>query len=68
MNDLELCLLVQFCLAFGLAGLLWPEKVKPYFEVMMFPWAASYRALRVNSLASIALSGLLLARLFADAR
>jgi len=30
---------------------------------LLFPWAASYRAVRVNSIAAIALSVLLLARL-----
>ena len=68
MHELGLCLLVQFCLAFGIAGLFWPEKIKPYFEVLMFPWAASYRSLRANSIAAVALSILLLARLLAAAR
>jgi hypothetical protein len=63
MTNLELCLLVQLCLAFGVAGLLWPEKFMPFFEVLLFPWAASYRAVRANSLAAIGLSILLLARL-----
>jgi hypothetical protein len=30
----------------------------------MFPWAASYRAVRANSIAAIALSVLLFAKLF----
>jgi hypothetical protein len=63
MNVLELCFVIQSCLAFGLAGLMWPEKFRPFFEVLLFPWAASYRAVRVNSIAAIVLSGLLLARL-----
>ncbi|MGA7216936.1 MAG: hypothetical protein WBX38_01395 [Candidatus Sulfotelmatobacter sp.] len=63
MNVVELCLVVQFCLAFGVAGLFWPEKFRPLFDVLLFPWAASYRAVRANSLAAIALSLLLLARL-----
>jgi hypothetical protein len=54
---------VQVCLAFGLAGLLWPEKLMPLFEVLLFPWAASYRAIRANSLAALGLSVLLLAHL-----
>jgi hypothetical protein len=65
MNILELCLVVQFCLAFGVAGLFWPEKIMPLFDVLMFPWAASYRSVRANSIAAIGLSVLLLARLFA---
>jgi hypothetical protein len=63
MTNFELCLLVQLCLAFGVAGLLWPEKFMPFFEVLLFPWAASYRAVRANSMAAIGLSILLLARL-----
>jgi hypothetical protein len=64
MNILELCLVVQFCLTFGVAGLFWPEKIMPLFDVLMFPWAASYRSVRANSIAAIGLSVLLLARLF----
>jgi len=65
MNILGLCLVVQFCLAFGVAGLFWPEKIRPLFDVLMFPWVASYRSLRVNSIAAIGISILLLARLLA---
>jgi hypothetical protein len=66
--DLELCFMVQLCLAFGIAGLLWPEKLMPIFDVLMFPWAATYRGLRTNSIAAIALSLLLFARLAAIGR
>jgi hypothetical protein len=65
MTTLELCVVVQLCLAFGVAGLLWPERLMPIFEVLMFPWAASYRGIRANSIAAIGLSVLLFARLFA---
>lgn len=68
MSNLGLCLVVQLCLAFGVAGLFWPEKVMPIFEVLMFPWAASYRGVRANSIAAIALSVLLFARLFSGLR
>jgi hypothetical protein len=61
--NLELCLVIQMCLAFGIAGLLWPEKFRPLFDVLLFPWAASYRAVRINSIAAIGLSLLLLVRL-----
>jgi len=64
MNILGLCLVVQFCLAFGVAGLFWPEKIMPLFDVLMFPWAATYRSVRANSLAAIGLSILLLAKVF----
>jgi hypothetical protein len=64
MNILGLCFVVQLCLAFGVAGLFWPGKMRPVFDVLMFPWAASYRSVRVNSIAALALSVLLLARIF----
>ena len=63
MNILGLCFVVQICLAFGVAGLFWPEKIMPLFAVLMFPWAASYRSVRANSIAALGLSILLLARL-----
>ena len=63
MDDLGLCLVLQLCLAFGMAGLFWPEKVMPVFDVLMFPWAASYRSVRANSVAAIGLSLLLLVTL-----
>jgi hypothetical protein len=59
-NNLGLCFLVQLGLAFGLAGLFWPDKFMPLFEVLMFPWAVSCRAIRVNGIAAIGLSLLLL--------
>jgi hypothetical protein len=59
-NNLGLCFVVQLCLAFGLAGLLWPEKFMPLFETLMFPWAASCRGIRANGIAAIGLSILLL--------
>ncbi|HEY1657940.1 MAG TPA: hypothetical protein VGG14_06315 [Candidatus Sulfotelmatobacter sp.] len=46
-----------------MAGLFWPEKLKPVFEVLMFPWPASYRSIRANCLVAIAISVLLFARL-----
>ena len=63
MNTLALCLVLQLCLAFGMGGLFWPDRFMPLFDVLMFPWAASYRALRVNSIVAIGLSLLLLATL-----
>ncbi len=52
-------LLVQMCFAFGMAGLFWPEKLKPVFEVLLFPWFPSYRAVRIHSMGVIALSAAL---------
>ena len=65
MSVLGMCLVVQLCLAFGVAGLLWPERLMPVFEVLMFPWSASHLGIRANSIAAIGLSVLLFARLFA---
>ncbi|MFZ0418878.1 MAG: hypothetical protein WAM04_12335 [Candidatus Sulfotelmatobacter sp.] len=65
MSVLGMCVVVQLCLAFGVAGLLWPEKLMPVFEVLMFPWAASYRGIRANSIAAIGLSVLLFVRMLA---
>lgn len=62
-NTLALCFVVQLGLAFGLAGLFWPDKFMPLFEILMFPWAASGPAIRANGIAAIGLSLLLLATL-----
>jgi hypothetical protein len=56
MENLGVPLLVQLCLAFGVAGLLWPEKFVAVFDVLMFPWPASFRTVRANSIAAILLS------------
>lgn len=68
MNVLELCLVIQSCLVFGLAGLFWPEKFKPLFEVLLFPWTASCRAVQANSIAALGVSLLLLAKLLISVR
>ncbi|HTS04975.1 MAG TPA: hypothetical protein VMP68_05280 [Candidatus Eisenbacteria bacterium] len=36
-----------------MAGLLWPDKLKPFFGVLMFPWPASYRAIRTHGIVAI---------------
>jgi hypothetical protein len=59
---------VQLSLMFGIAGLLWPEKFLPIFEVLMFPWAASYRIVRAHGVAAIALSVVLFAGLVLGVR
>jgi hypothetical protein len=46
-----------------MGGLFWPDKFMPIFDVLMFPWAASYRTIRANSIAAIGLSLLLLVTL-----
>ena len=65
MNSVVLCVVAQLSLAFGVAGLFWPDKFMVVFDVLMFPWPASYRIVRANSLAAIALSLLLALRLLA---
>lgn len=54
MNHFQVCLLVELCLAFGVGGLFWPDKFMSFFDVLMFPWAASSRFVRVHSIAAIA--------------
>jgi len=60
MHSVGVLLVIQFSLAVGLAGLLWPEKLARVFDVLMFPWLSSYRTVRANSIAAIVLSLLLL--------
>jgi hypothetical protein len=59
MEQIGIPLLSQVSLAIGLAGLLWPEKLMPVFDVLMFPWPSTYRMLRANSIGAIVLSVLL---------
>ncbi len=59
MDHFGIPLFVQVSLAIGVAGLLWPEKLMPAFNVLMFPWPSSYRMLRLNSIGAIALALLL---------
>jgi len=56
MYAVAVSLVIQLALAFGLAGLLWPDKLLPLFDVLMFPRPASYRTVRTSSLAAIFLS------------
>lgn len=63
MNNLLLSLLVELSLALGVAGLFWPDKLLPLFEVLLFPWAASDRTIRAHSIGTIAAALLLLFKL-----
>jgi hypothetical protein len=58
-HHLVVSLVVQLSLAFGLAGLLWPERLIAVFDVLMFPWPATHRFVRVNAWAALVLSVLL---------
>ena len=64
MRSVGICLLVEFCLGFGVAGLFWPDKFIAIFEVLMFPWAASDRMVRAHGIAAIIFSALLVAQFF----
>jgi hypothetical protein len=65
MDHLRLSLLLELCLAFGVAGLFWPERFIAVFDVLMFPWAATYRVVRAHSVAAIAAALFLLLALLA---
>lgn len=56
MNHLVLSLFVQVSLAFGVAGLLWPERLVSVFDVLMFPWPATHKMVRANAVGAILLS------------
>ena len=68
MYAVAVSLVIQLILAFGLAGLLWPDKLMSVFDVLMFPWPASQRTIRTSSLAAILLSGVLFFSLVARGR
>ena len=65
--QLGLPVMVQLALAFGLGGLFWPEKLLPVFEVLMFPWIASPRTIRFNSIMALSLSLMLFLVLLTEA-
>jgi hypothetical protein len=48
MTLLTLCLIMQVSLAFGLTGLVRPEKLMPLFGILMFPWRATHNVVRAN--------------------
>ncbi len=68
MENLIFCIIVQLNLIFGVAGLLWPDKLKPYFGVLMFPWPASYRAIRTHGIVAILGYVLVLGKMLVIAR
>ena len=53
MENLVFYIIVQVNLVFGVAGLVWPDKLKSVFGVLMFPWPASYRAIRTHGVVAI---------------
>jgi hypothetical protein len=68
MNHLLIFLVVQLSLAFGVAGLLWPERLVSVFDVLMFPWPATYRLVRANAWGAILLSLILFCALLVGIR
>ncbi len=65
MDYIVLPVAVQLSLTFGVAGLLWPEKLVGVFDVLMYPWPATHKLVRINAWGAILLSFLLLLRLLA---
>lgn len=63
MRNLSLPLIAQLCVVFGTAGLFWPEKFVAIFDVLMFPWPANHRTVRINSAAAILMAVVLFAGL-----
>jgi hypothetical protein len=64
MDNFVFCLIVQLNLVFGVAGLVWPDKLMPLFGLLMFPWPADYRAIRVNGIIAIGAYLVVLGKLF----
>lgn len=54
MKDLPIYLVLELCLALGLAGVWWTDELLPVFDVLLFPWPANRRVVRAHSLFSIA--------------
>jgi hypothetical protein len=63
MENLIFYIIVQLNLVFGVAGFVWPDKLKPVFDVLMFPWPASHRAIRTHGIVAIVGYALVLCRL-----
>lgn len=59
MDPMVQLLVVQLSLVFGVAGLLWPEKLVAVFDVLMFPWPATYKHVRANAWGALLLAALL---------
>jgi len=64
MANLIFFLIVQANLVFGLAGLIWPEKFMSLYGILMFPFPASHRAIRLHGIVAICGYLLVLARIF----
>ena len=56
MDRMVQLLVVQLTLVFGVAGLLWPEKLVAVFDVLMFPWPATHKLVRANAWGALLLA------------
>ena len=56
MDRMVQLLIVQLSLVFGVAGLLWPEKLVAVFDVLMFPWPATHKLVRANAWGALLLA------------
>ena len=59
MSHMVQLLVVQLSFVFGVAGLLWPEKLVAVFDILMFPWPATHKLVRANAWGAVVLSFLL---------
>ena len=53
MANLVFYLIVQLNLIFGVAGLMWPDRLMPVFGLLMFPWPPSHRAIRIHGVVAV---------------
>jgi hypothetical protein len=68
MANVVFYLIVQLNLIFGVAGLMWPDKLMPVFGLLMFPWPASHRAIRIHGIVSVLGYLLVVVKILATAR
>jgi hypothetical protein len=68
MDNLIFFAIVQLNLVFGVAGLIWPDKLMTVFGYLMFPWPATYRSIRMHGIVAIAGYLLVVAKLLTAAR
>jgi hypothetical protein len=68
MANVVFYLIVQLNLIFGVAGLMWPDKLMPVFGLLMFPWPASHRAIRIHGIVSVLGYLLVVVKIIATAR
>ena len=68
MANLVFYLIVQFNLIFGVAGLMWPDKLMPVFGLLMFPWPPTHRAIRIHGVVAVIGYLLVVAKILATAQ